>query len=132
MRFTVHDDADAALGHFSTYGEATADARMRSLQADSADAVFSVRDHEYGLTLNAFRRGETLKERVHKNAYLAVTVALNADQLRRLVAEYADELGVPELATISYDEAVDRCTDGPAFSEVFQAAAERLDTLQAR
>lgn len=130
MRFTVYDDADSPLEHFATYGEATADARMRSAHAAQPDAVFSVRDHEFGLTLNAFCGGETLKERVHKNAFLAVTVARSADHLRRVVSEYADEVGAPELGRLPYDEAVDRCADGPASDQVFQAAAEKSDELE--
>jgi hypothetical protein len=82
------------------------------------------------LTLNAFSGGETLKERVHKNAYLAVTVARSADHLRRLVSEYADEVGLPELGDIPYDEAVARSADSPAFPDVFQAAAEKSDTFR--
>jgi hypothetical protein len=129
LRFTVYDDGESPLEHFATYGEATADARMRSIDAQRADAVFSVRDHEYGLTLNAFSGGETLKERVHKNAYLAVTVARSGDHLRRLICEYADEVGAPELGRLPYDEAVGRCADGPASDRVFQAAAEKSDEL---
>lgn len=131
MRFTVYDDADSPLEHFATYGEATADARIRSAHAARPDAVFSVRDHEYELTLNAFSCGETLKERVHKNAFLAVSVARSAAQLQRVVAEYVNELGMPELGDVCYDEAVAHAVDSPSIAQVFQAAAERLDALQA-
>lgn len=130
MRFTVYDDADSPLEHFATYGEATADARMRSVHADRPEAVYTVRDHEYGLTLNGFCSGETIKERVHKNAFLAVTVAHSADQLEQVVAEYVDELGLPELGRLPYDEVVARATDSPSIALVFQAAAERSDKLE--
>ncbi len=131
MRFTVHDDgAGAALASFATYGEATADARERSTRADP-DAVFNVYDHEYGLTLNQFRCGETLLERIHKNAVLAVWVARSADQLHQVVAEYADDLGFPELGEVAYDDAVARAADLPALAEVFQAAAEKSDQFEA-
>lgn len=130
LRFTVYDDADSPLEHFATYGEATAGARMRSVQADRPEAVYTVRDHEYGLTLNGFCSGETIKERVHKNAFLAVTVARSADQLERVVAEYVDELGLPELGGIAYDEAVTRAADSPSIARVFQAAAEQSDKIE--
>lgn len=130
VRFTVYDDADSPVEHFATYGEATADARMRSAQADKPDAVYSVRDHEFGLTLNGFCGGETVKERVHKNAFLAVTVARNADQLQRVVAEYVAEIGLPELAALPYDEVVARCADASSIAQVFQAAAEKSDRLE--
>ncbi len=130
MRFTVYDDSGAPVGEFGTYGEATADARERS--APEPDSVYSVRDHEYGLTLNQFRRGETLRERVHKNAFQAVLVARSTDHLQRVVAEYADELGLPELADLDYDEAVARAADLPASAKVFQAAAEKSDQFDTR
>lgn len=130
MRFTVYDDADSPVEDFAVYGEATAEARLRSAQAKNPDAVYSVRDHEYGLTLNRFHRGESLKERLHKNAVIAVIAARSPDQLQHIVAEYADELGAPDLGTIPYDEAVARCTDSPAMVEVFQAAAEKSDQFQ--
>lgn len=130
MRFTVYDDADSPVEHFAAYGEATADARMRSLGTKDADAVYSVRDHEYGLIINRFQRGDSLKERVHQNAFIAVMVARSTDQLERVVAEYADDLGAPELGEIPYDEAVAQCADGPAMTGVFQAAAEKADYLQ--
>ncbi len=129
LRFTVYDDGDSPVGHFSTYGEATADARMRSVRAERPDAVYSVRDHEYGLTRNGFCGGETIKERVHKNAFLAVTVACSTDQLRRVVTEYVEELGLPELACTPYDEVVARVADSPSIARVFQAAAEQSDRL---
>lgn len=128
MRFTVYDTAGHPVGDFATYGEATADAREQSAQAEP-DAVYSVRDHEYALTLNRFCRGETLLERVHKNAFLAVWVARGADHLQRLIAEYADDLGFPELARIDYDAAVARAAGFPAIAAVFQAAAEKADQL---
>lgn len=127
MRYSVHDDSGAPVGTFGAYGEATADARERSRA--EPDAEYSVHDHEYGLTLNRFRRGETLQERVHNNAFQAVLVARSADHLQRVVAEYADNLGFPELARIDYDAAVARAADLPSIARVFQAAAEKSDQL---
>lgn len=128
MRFTVYDHFGSPVGNFATYGEATAEAREHSTRAEP-DAVYDVRDHEYGLTVNRFRRGETLQERVHKNAYLAVVVARNADHLRQIVAEYADEVGFPELGRMDYDAAVARAAELSTAAEVFQAAAEKSDRL---
>jgi hypothetical protein len=131
MRFSVHDDGSgAALASFATYGEATADARERSTRA-KPDAVFHVYDLELKLTLNQFRYGETLLERIHKNAVMAVWVARSADHLQRVVTEYAEDLGLPELGEVAYDEAVPRAADLPALAEVFQAAAEKSDQFDA-
>ncbi|MEX1081616.1 MAG: hypothetical protein WD382_06250 [Halofilum sp. (in: g-proteobacteria)] len=132
MRFTVYDNAGSPVGDFGAYGEATAEARAQSERADKPDAVYSVLDHEHGLTLNQFSHGETLQERVHKNALQGIVVARSADQLRQVVAEYADALGFPNLGRIDYDAAVARTADHPAIAEVFQAAAEKSDQLERR
>lgn len=128
MAYSILTPDDGVVEHHDRYGDATREARKRSDDPQAGCIVYQVRNDNTEEIVNGFQFGWPICD-LHGHARMQMRGATTTEALHKIVENYAADLGRPELAEMSYDEAALEIASRDDPRRVFVLATDRWDEL---